>query len=373
VKQYSSDVAIALLLYALTLNIYSQRNPSLPYIFLYGIVGAIAIWFSNPSVFVLAGIGLGLLLMRVSRKEWSGIGRLLTIFSIWALSFIIFYIYTVFPLSKSGVVNAMQQMWKSSFMPFPPLSLSDFEWYIDKFFGIFSNPVGIFFSGVASLAFVAGCISLFARNKEGVFILLLPVAITLVASGFHIYPFTDRFLLFLVPSFLLLIAEGAEYIRDKTKSSAPLIGGLLIGLLLLHPALSAANHAVTQKPYASKPNEDIKTVMHYMHEHKKNGDAIYLYYASKFAFKYYEKCYGFKDSEYIVGTFSRRDGKGYIQDLNKLRGKGRVWFLFSHALTSTGFDEEKLFVFYLDTIGTRLDYLKADGAAIYLYDLSKEV
>lgn len=60
-KQYSSDVTIALLLYLVTTYIQS-KDLTIPVVVLYGIFGAIAIWFSNTSVFILAGIGTSLAL-----------------------------------------------------------------------------------------------------------------------------------------------------------------------------------------------------------------------------------------------------------------------------------------------------------------------
>jgi len=56
VKQYSSDVTIALLLLAVTMFIRSKKFTNLSIVF-FGAIGGIAVWFSLPSVFVLAGIG----------------------------------------------------------------------------------------------------------------------------------------------------------------------------------------------------------------------------------------------------------------------------------------------------------------------------
>lgn len=372
VKQYSSDAMIALLLYVMALHIHSKKWSGL-HGFLYGAAGAIAVWFSNPSVFVLAGIGLTILLWCLTKKEWPDIGRLSIIFSLWLLSFITFYISIISQLNKSGIVSNMQREWRNSFIPIPPSSFSDLQWYIDNFFNIVSNPAGIFLSSMATFIFLIGCISMFIKDKQVFFILLSPLMITLLASGCHMYPFTGRFLLFLVPSLLLLVAEGVEYIRDKTRPTSPAIGGLIIGLLLFHPIVSAINHTITLKPYTTMPNEDIKTVLHYLNDHKRKGDVVYIYYASQFAFRYYDKRYGAPGSEYITGIMSRDNWRGYIEDLNKLGGKGRVWLVFSHVHQSSGVDEEKLFIYHLDSIGTRLDCFKSDGAAIYLYDLSKAV
>jgi hypothetical protein len=371
VKQYSSDVAVAVLLYVITMHIQT-RKISLFYLFLYGGVGALVIWFSSPSVFILTGIGLSFLYQSMKKKEWSKLARLSILFSIWLSSFISFYIYIVSPLNRSGIVSSMRNEWGNSFMPFPPLARSDYQWYIDTFFRIFSNPAGISLIGIAALTFITGCVSLLSRNRQTFFVLLSPVAIALIASTLHMYPFTGRFLLFLIPSFLLTIAEGAAHIMDKTRSTSPIVGGILVGLLLFFPILSAGTHIVTRNPYSMMSIENIGPVMRYMNDHREKGDIIYIYYAAQYAYKYYAERYGFDENECLVGVYSRNNWSNYMRDLNKLRGKKRVWLLFSHVCTSKGVDEEKLFLYYLDSLGSRLDQFKSAGASVYLYDLSKD-
>jgi hypothetical protein len=52
-----------------------------------------------------------------------------------------------------------------------------------------------------------------------------------------------------------------------------------------------------------------------------------------------------------------------------MRGRSRVWILFSHAWWyENGEDERTLILKYLDQIGRRLDQLP--GSQLYLYDLS---
>jgi hypothetical protein len=116
--------------------------------------------------------------------------------------------------------------------------------------------------------------------------------------------------------------------------------------------------------------ENIRPVMRYIKEHKQDGDILYLYYSSRLAFKYYAERYGFNNNKYIVGIKSRGNWKNYENDLNKLRGNIRVWLLFSHVWKGKGVDEEKFFLYHLDSIGKRLDHFKSDGAAVYLYELS---
>lgn len=354
-KQYSSDVAIALLLYSIAIYVHSKGLTTLNTI-IFGAIGATAIWFSHPSLFILAGIGVCLMVIYIKRKEWSKVGRLSAAYLIWALSFIANYFISLRNLGSSEV---LLDYWKNSFMPFPP-SLLDAKWFVMTFFDFFDNQSGLtLVSSVAALTFIVGCFSMYLRNKELFFLMLSPAFFALLASGFHMYPFSGRFLLFIVPSMILFIAEGLEHIIDKTRNNSAIIGIAFVILLLFVPLLSASFHLI--KP---KSVEEIKPVLSYLKEHKQDGDILYLYYGSTIAFKYYAESYGFKENDYIIGLKSK-NYLNYINDLNKLQGNKRVWILFSHINKN----EEEFFLSYLESVGKRLDSIERVGASAYLYDL----
>jgi hypothetical protein len=192
--------------------------------------------------------------------------------------------------------------------------------------------------------------------------LVSPILLALLASGLHQYPFYGRFLLFTVPSVLLLIAEGVERIRKKNRGYATATATILMGLLLFHPLLIAARHLVHPRT-----KEEIKPVMNYIREHWQNGDELYVYYGAEFPFKYYSGRYGLDGEDYIIGVGSRRTRENYLRDLDKLHGKTRVWVLFSHIYA----DEDQFFLQHLDNMGARLDSFRSVRASVYLYDLTE--
>lgn len=359
VKQYSSDVAIALLLVYIFMK---SKRFSTQGVILFGVLGAISIWFSHISVFILVGGGVSITLFHLSRKERGKIASFSIAFSLGALSLIANYFISLRNLSKN---EALLDFWGRTFMPFPPTSSSDADWFVTAFFGIFENPVMLPLTGIAALAFLVGFISLFLEKKESFFILTSPIFLVLIASGLHMYPTGGRLLLFIVPFLLLFIAEGAE----KIWNNSSITGVALIGLLFFHPLLSATDHLINPKT-----REEIKPVISYVKEHQEGGDILYLYYGSKLTFKYYSEEFGYKDADYIIkGKSSRDNWSSYANELNGLRGNKRVWILFSHVYTKRGVDEEKFFLFLLESRGgIRLDSFRSDGAAVYLYDLSKE-
>ena len=109
---------------------------------------------------------------------------------------------------------------------------------------------------------------------------------------------------------------------------------------------------------------------------------LYVYFRAITAFWYYSERYGFKEGDYIVGEKpTPKEGvppwpydnwQKWDNDLDRLRGHKSVWVLFSHVWNYSGLDEEQYFLNHLSSIGIRLDAMKQNGAAVYLYNLGKE-
>lgn len=355
-KQYSSDVFIALLLYTVTIYIQSKRLTT-SRIALFGVIGAVAIWFSHPAIFILAGIGLSLTLFYLNKREWLKISKFSIAYSIWILSFVTFYFVSLRNFSHD---KPLLNFWKGSFMPFPPKT----KWFSNMLFEFLNNPLGLsYFPGIVKLMLLIGCISMFFKKKKKFVVLISPILFTLFASGLHKYPFSGRLLLFIVPIVILFIAEGIKQIKTKTSNNSSILVIIIIGLLIFPPLLSTSYHLL--KP---RTREEIKPIISYVRENRQSGDLLYLYYSSQFAFKYYSGSYGFNDNDYIIGVSSRGNPEKYISDLDKLRDNKRVWILFSHVHQ----DEEILFLNYLNSIGKGIDYFKAKGASVYLYDLKEK-
>ena len=247
-----------------------------------------------------------------------------------------------------------------------PISFSKLGWYKNAFLHLFENPAGLYLPGLAAVAFVIGGVVLFKENKRVMTALLMPLFVTLFASGLRKYPFSERLILFAAPAVLLLVAAGTAEICTKTRRTLPLLGIVFAALLLFDPVTASVSH-----PGGLDRREDIKPVLSYIQNHRQDGDLIYVYYGAERAFKYYSARYGFPDGDYIVGTKLDSDWKDCYDDLNRLRGHSRVWVLFSHVTTRLGANEETLFLQYLGQIGTQHEQFKSTGAGVYLYDLRK--
>jgi hypothetical protein len=227
------------------------------------------------------------------------------------------------------------------------------------------SPVGLTFTGIATAATIWGAWVMLRERSEQLFLLTLPIVFALFASALHRYPFRGRLLLFAVPSIYLLISAGLAAVRRKTWIVAPGLGMLLIVLLLFHPLKDAGLNFLRPRGV-----EEIRPVVEYVQRHRAEGDILYCYYDAQEALKYYIFEGRLRPIPLIEGIEGRQNWKKYRQDLDQLRGDPRVWILFSHVYRDGGVDEERYFLDYLDSMGTRVDGFQATGSSAYLYDLS---
>ncbi len=365
-KQYSSDVLVSLFSCLLLLQISTQRLNTIRVI-LYSLLGSLAIWFSHPAVFTLAGIGASILVNYIITNRKSKLFKVLLIYFSWFISFAIFYFVSVQSLNNN---QDLMTSWKNAF----PSSPFDIIWLFDAFGKFFYKPLGFkgIMDGVAIFAFVAGGVSFFYRQKAKLLILLSPLIATFFAAYLHKYPFRGRLVFFLTPFFILLIAQGIDYfIRQSRSIPRRIIGLFLLILLLFEPITSATN--LLFKAYQ---REEIKPVINYVKSNHQPQDILYIFQRGIYQFLYYAEKYGYQKGDYIIGVddLDKYDGKKlsvaeeerYKQDLNKLRGNKRVWLIFSHSFLAS---ENEMMKNYLDRIGKQIDYFEKPGAFVYLYDL----
>ena len=376
VKQYSTDVAIALLSCLVAMQLSSPKLNFTQTVTL-SLMGAIAIWFSHPAIFVLAGVGITSLLIGSASNKNLKINNLI-VFLTWLLSFTGMYFGFLRHLNSD---EDLLQSWGQAF----PSSPFDIIWLFDAFGKFFYKPLGFskvidaidgfaFVDGIAIFAFVIGCVSCFYRRKDILAILLSPLIVTFVAAYLHKYPFRSRLVLFLTTFIILLIAEGVNFLIKKNRYAVNLVGVLILALLLANPLYNTSISIFN--PYLK---EEIKHVMSYVKARQQPGDVLYVFQRGRYQFQYYAKKYGYQDGDYIIGvedldkydgkTVSPEEEKRYKSDLDKLRGNKRVWLIFSHADKAQEID---LINAHINKIGKQIDIYSTKGAFVYLYDFSSE-
>lgn len=347
-KQYSSDLAITLLLYLSVIHVMSGEY-SLPKILIMGIISNIAIWISHPSLFIIASANIILFRNVLKGKNKQIIYWLLFLYSSEIINFLILYNITLKTLFDSTHLIILEG-WAFAYMPFPPRSLTDLKWFSSNFLGVLKHPGGLI-PYLSIFPLIIGAITMAKEKKDNFLLLAIPLLLTLLASGLHLYPFSGRLILFIVPILLIGISKGIEKISEQSST----IGIALTGALLFFPILSASRYLIHPRT-----KEEIKPIMMYLQKNKHPDDIIYLHDAAKFSFQYYAKQYGFQKSDLYIG-----EGK----NLNEFHGQKRFWIVFSHV-ESIVYNKKYFTLLYLDKLGKKLDSFMRTGAELYLYDLS---
>ena len=247
IKQYSCDLMLALL----ALLLAAPRPPARmsPRRFLaLGVFGLIAPWFSFPVVFVLAGVGLHLIVTEAMRKDYRRAGFAVGMSLLWLLSFGACFLLSRSILSKRDFIWVW---WNFAFLPLPPRSMADVSLVAEAMANVFINPASVltplslpYTALLASVLALIGCVSLGRRWPGGLFLVISPLVLALAASALHQYPFHGRLLLYLVPTYLLLLAEGVAAIGRPT---GWLVTLALAGFLLYGEAAEIVWHKAIQR------------------------------------------------------------------------------------------------------------------------------
>lgn len=375
VKQYSTDVCVAVLLYWLAYQLTS-KTLTLCRAGWAALLGSILVWFSHPGVLMITALGASLAAWPTGAPTRTGQRRtLVPILLCWGTSSLAATV-TAFANMGPDTREYMHWFWSAGFAPLSPARFLDTFWpwnQVRALFGPGQAYVGLGYPLPAMYVVltVLGFAVLWRQNRRTAVLLMAPLVFALGAAVVRQYPFSDRLILFLVPSFMLAIAAATEGVRRLVWPFSRTLGALaVIGLLL--PAVYTV--AATPPAYHT---EHMKPVLSYMQDRRQPGDGIYVYYGAAPAVTFYELQYGLGRSEYAVGGCHRGDGRRYLQELDTFRGRSRVWVLLTHA--GPRYREREDILAYLDTIGTRKDGLVVEShgvsrnllpAEAYLYDLS---
>lgn len=365
VKPYATDALTAVAACALTLPLIegpTADHPPYRRLLLVGVIGALMPWFSYPSAFVLGGLALAMLWGPLLRRRYRLALRMTIPPVLWGLSLLALYGAVLRP----GLGDPfLRTFWREFFAPFPPRSLTELYWYLQAWFDFLVFAGGLPFYGLATFAWLAGCITLWqARRRAPALALVLPLIGATVASALKLYPLYIRVVLFAVPPTFLLVACGGEAIHRALSPHSRAIAIVWVALLVLHPFYRSLS--VLGTPWV---NEEVRPAIQYIRDHWQEGDRVYVYHGAAPTFAYYAPRFGLDDPAlHQIGRASNGDFTVLQDDVARLP-PGRVWALFAHIYSFNGISEQSFLLAQLDGRGAQLDRLEVQNAAVFLYEL----
>jgi hypothetical protein len=361
VKQYIVDVTVTLVLLLLAAPLLESTGKKKDFLWL-TVAGVIALWFSHPAAFVLAGIGLTLMIINLQRREAAVFWYVAGMGIAWLLTIGVLYLLILKDLRQNAY---MQEYWQGAFLPFPPWS--DPGWFgrsLTENIGVqLGIPYAVYFAFGLMLA---GWFVLWRTGRNYAIAFGLILLIMLFASTLRLYPVFERMILFLIPIGLILIGKTVEFIDQRLQKPIWLgraITLALAGFLIFGPLVTSAGYFIEPKYY-----EHIRPSMGFLEESWRPGDAMYVSNGAVPAFAFYAPVYGLAGADYISNV---RDDYGnpvnISRQLESLKGKSRVWILLSHVYEKGNFNEKDFVLNDLKKSGKMKRDFRVPGTSVYLY------
>lgn len=361
VKQYILDVflTIGLLLVASPLLETEARKNDFVYL---ALAGFAALWFSHPALFILAGIGLALILVYWQRRDFVSLRAILGIGVLWVATIAFLYLLILKDLQQN---TYMREYWRGAFLPIPPWS--DPGWLVkvlNENIGLqFGLPYAVYLA--VGLMLVGWVVLWMEQRKHALVVAFISVA-TLIASALQLYPVLERMILFTIPIGLILIAKAIEFLYSRFSNHRPLhwiVIVILAGYLLYGPLTTSIGYFLQPKYF-----EHIRPAMENLKSEWKDGDVLFVTNGAVPAFEYYAPMYGLDGVSYHSSL--RQDyanPQNIMEELVLLKGQGRAWILMSHVYERDGFNERDFILEYLRQNGTRRREFRMPGTSVYLY------
>jgi 4-amino-4-deoxy-L-arabinose transferase-like glycosyltransferase len=390
VKQYAGDVTVELILWWLATRAEEGDFRRGRYASL-GLAGGVALFFSHAAAFVLAGIALAALIdgkgdfAAARRRRVLGTAAAAIV---WAAAFAGMYALSWHRYAKNAQLVGYFAERLEGFPP--PGTLAALKWLLGRMAQVLVYP-GSLNRVVAVLGVLFGLIVISRRDRRRLVMWTAPGALALLAAALRLYPFEGRLILFVIPALYLIVAEGMEEIRVRTRSSTPILFAAVWILLLIHPVVAMSQGMVRPRYF-----EQTRPVLQYVSAARRPGDVVYIYYGAQYAVRYYletrtlsladvavesmlapstdaevnwyQPALVSRPPSFLVGTGSRENWLDYGRQVETLAGHARVWIIFSHVFSGDGVDERDLILRFLDRLGTRQDAFGQPGASAFLYD-----
>jgi Dolichyl-phosphate-mannose-protein mannosyltransferase len=395
-KPYETDVAAAVaLLAAGVVLLEDEVRPRTAFGIAIG--GGLLVSLSFPALLMLGGVAAALLLRVLSEHGRSSSPKWIVL-GVWA---VLATPVVAFAVSR---VNDVRRSFESGSAGFLGLAGSSSPLHALNAMGsALTAAVGFPqqqpFSQVDKLTLVCaliGTVATFRRSRYLALAVVVPFALLFAASRVGLYPITMRTELFLVPAIVLLIAEGTLRLARAIPRRARVgTAALLAAIIAAGPVWLAARHVVHPRTH-----EEIKPVLEYVRDHWRAGDTLYVHNGAEYAFLYYKECKCVRLSPgkssrqlwplrpleganeqfaqpavavshgVVLGRYFGTDYPRYLTDLDRVRHRCSVWFLYSHVNSSAedDFIRRKLLP-HMAMLGMRVAGIDEPGAHAYLYKM----
>lgn len=306
-KPYMLDVffTILLMLFFMKINIEKTNYKT---IILEGLGLSLVIWFSLASVFMTAA---GFIILGFKNKALKKIILLLSPVLISILLYLKFYVLNIYKSTGVDMVTA----WNNDFIT------ANFS----NFIPLLINNLNYFFPAGLNVFLIIACILygiiLFIKEKKYIFLCLslLTFIFLIMSSVLHLYPFSQRLIIFIIPIIIFLMVKPLDDINKYNVMKSLFI--VIIFLLAFIPQLKAVPGRVNN---INNKGEFPREMMEIISKNIKPNDIIFVTKSSRAEYCYYSSFYNFKNNVIYDNSPTPPDDK-LLKSLKALR-RGSYWF-----------------------------------------------
>ncbi|HAV12835.1 MAG TPA: hypothetical protein DCX06_04975 [Opitutae bacterium] len=262
-KPYASDVLISVVL----LHIYSKTAYSRVTLILCGFALLLAPWMSFPSVFVVAGLGVGFFCYHMSLKQWREAGLVAALSFVAFISFCALH-FTIIRNTASSELLA--SFWEPYYMVSPYFSVHN----LNVFFNGVRQSAGLLPHGnnfliVFSILFVVSMIVGLWRHSRQALPCVTVLMVTALASGLSLYPFAERLLIFMSPMVGILFGHLFAEIDAKGRSCNWVALSLFLIFIGIHWSWNLAS------VFSPPSQQQAREALRYVFDHRKPVEPVF--------------------------------------------------------------------------------------------------
>jgi uncharacterized membrane protein len=304
-KPYNFDVlfTIICLLFFVKLNI---EKLSMKKILFYGILLSLVPWFSFVSIFIIASGFLNLFFKNI-KSSWKQ--KLFLIIPIIISGLIYLKIYLVNTYYGG---SHMISYWQNNFLNANPFFFLHLLVENMKYF-FFPSQYALFML----ILLIWGTIIFLREKSPFINISLTSFMLLIIASFLHLYPFSGRLILFLLPIFLLLILKSVDIINLNKKIKSLIVFFLVF--FSLYPQIIYAKNFIFAKSVSK--GEYPREMMEFLVKNLKKDDIIVVNKASNTEFAYYSSFYDIKNQ-----IIQEPQHINHSEFFNSLKKNNYYWF-----------------------------------------------
>jgi hypothetical protein len=318
VKPYSLDVAVVLALLLLAIRTTDDMRPL-------AFAGAVAVWASFASVFVLSGLSVVLVLAMLRRRGLPAALGAAAWLSAWVVSLAISYVLVLHRLRDSEILSTF---WDYTF----PDSSADLPtWLLRRAVDLTRDPLELSVWPVALAALGYGTWQIARSRPRAGLLAAAGVPVALTAAAMSAYPFASRLALWLVP--LGCIALAAVLPARLDRGRALMLGAVAVTLV----ASPMAEESLPQTTEVLQRNE-LRPVMEELKEARQPGDLVIVDTPARAPFDFYTELTGVGRDGVITFATTSEVGGVCNDAAALLTGRfatQRVWLVFAHQLEDT--------------------------------------